>query len=156
MYQVVVLDVVGRHLTIQLRLTSLDSKYQCRDWYDERIQPWVHYIPVAMDYSDLSDRLDWALAHDAEASAIAARGAQLVSMLLAGTRCKWHACEVCADITRLHLRGSWRLITCKVDSYKSLMVLSHGKAMGLWMPHIPCGRYQVSLQCVVKHLSVLF
>ena len=50
-----------------------------------------------MDYSDLSDRLDWALAHDAEASAIAARGAQLVSMLLASTRCKWHACEVCAE-----------------------------------------------------------
>lgn len=27
------------------------------DWYVDRVQPWVHYVPVQMDLSDLHDSL---------------------------------------------------------------------------------------------------
>ncbi|TRM69723.1 glycosyltransferase family 90 protein [Schizophyllum amplum] len=27
------------------------------EWYNDRIQPWLHYVPVQMDYSDLYDAL---------------------------------------------------------------------------------------------------
>ncbi|KLT40244.1 hypothetical protein CC85DRAFT_249776 [Cutaneotrichosporon oleaginosum] len=27
------------------------------EWYNDRIQPWVHYVPVKLDYSDLRDAL---------------------------------------------------------------------------------------------------
>jgi hypothetical protein len=25
------------------------------EWWNDRIQPWVHYVPIQMDYSDLYD-----------------------------------------------------------------------------------------------------
>jgi hypothetical protein len=27
------------------------------EWFQERIQPWVHYVPVGLDLSDLYDSL---------------------------------------------------------------------------------------------------
>lgn len=27
------------------------------EWYNDRIQPWVHYVPIKLDYSDLRDAL---------------------------------------------------------------------------------------------------
>lgn len=27
------------------------------EWYSERVQPWLHYVPVKVDYSDLYDIL---------------------------------------------------------------------------------------------------
>jgi hypothetical protein len=41
-----------------------------RDW----LQPYVHYIPVEMDLSDLEEKVQWALTHDAEAKQIALNG----------------------------------------------------------------------------------
>ena len=29
------------------------------EWWTERIQPWVHYVPVQIDYSDLYDALSF-------------------------------------------------------------------------------------------------
>lgn len=43
-----------------------------REFYFDRIEPFVHYIPVARDLSDLSARLDWAEAHPEECRRIAA------------------------------------------------------------------------------------
>ncbi|MCA3349100.1 MAG: hypothetical protein INF97_00770 [Roseomonas sp.] len=42
--------------------------------YYEALQPWVHYIPVAADLSDLKAGVDWALLHQQEAAQIAANG----------------------------------------------------------------------------------
>ena len=41
-----------------------------RDW----LKPYVHYIPVEMDLSDLESKVQWALEHDAEAKQIAMNG----------------------------------------------------------------------------------
>ena len=27
------------------------------EWFSDRVQPWVHYVPVKMDYTDLYDTL---------------------------------------------------------------------------------------------------
>ena len=32
--------------------------------YAHGLQPWVHYIPVRSDLSDLLTHVDWAIAHD--------------------------------------------------------------------------------------------
>ena len=48
-------------------------------WFDERIKPWEHFIPVKLDYSDLEGKIEWALKHDEEAAAIAAAG-QMVAL----------------------------------------------------------------------------
>jgi hypothetical protein len=48
-----------------------------RDWFHQFLKPWVHYIPVASDLSDLEDRWKWAEAHPKEAQRIAAAGAYI-------------------------------------------------------------------------------
>lgn len=40
-------------------------------WYYSAMQPYVHYIPVKQDLSDLVDALHWAMDHDKEAKTIA-------------------------------------------------------------------------------------
>jgi ABC-type nitrate/sulfonate/bicarbonate transport system substrate-binding protein len=46
-----------------------------RDWFHQFIEPWVHYIPVATDLSDLEERWRWAETHPEQAQRIAAAGA---------------------------------------------------------------------------------
>jgi hypothetical protein len=36
-----------------------------------RVKPWVHFIPIKEDLSDLADRIQWAKDHDHEAEIIA-------------------------------------------------------------------------------------
>ena len=45
------------------------------DFYDAELKPWVHYIPVASDLSDLAERYLWAQNNQAKAREIAATGA---------------------------------------------------------------------------------
>jgi hypothetical protein len=45
-----------------------------RQWYYDRMLPWVHFVPVETDLSDLLDKVKWLRAHDSQAAAIAARG----------------------------------------------------------------------------------
>ncbi len=52
------------------------------DHFDDLIRPWVHYVPVALDYSDLLPNLRWALEHDAEAKEIATRGRLAIQQLV--------------------------------------------------------------------------
>ena len=46
-------------------------------WFYDRLRPWEHFVPVRPDGGDVEDRLDWCLAHDEEARAIAQAGQAL-------------------------------------------------------------------------------
>lgn len=46
-------------------------------WFDHRIEPWVHYVPVKADLSDLLERAEWCLTHDSEAARIAENSRRL-------------------------------------------------------------------------------
>ena len=50
-------------------------------WFYDRIRPWKHYVPIRADLTDLEEKLDWCLAHDDEAHAIAAAGQSLALSL---------------------------------------------------------------------------
>ncbi|KAL7527229.1 hypothetical protein ACHAXR_001857, partial [Thalassiosira sp. AJA248-18] len=47
-----------------------------KDWFHDHLQPWVHYIPVATDLSDLREKYDWAEANPKEAQRIAEAGTE--------------------------------------------------------------------------------
>lgn len=51
----------------------LKQESEQRGWFDAGVQPWIHYIPLAPDFSNLEDRILWARAHGDEVRAIAAR-----------------------------------------------------------------------------------
>jgi hypothetical protein len=52
-------------------------------FYYEALHPWVHYIPVAADLSDLKSGVEWALLHQNEAAQIAAKGQAIMLEFLA-------------------------------------------------------------------------
>lgn len=43
----------------------------CHECFVPLLQPWVHYIPIKNDLSDLVDKIKWARAHDEAAREIA-------------------------------------------------------------------------------------
>ena len=50
-------------------------------WYYDRLEPWVNFVPVRADLTDLAERLDWCRSHHAECEAIAAAGRSLAESL---------------------------------------------------------------------------
>ena len=82
------LDIDGfccawKSLFLKLSSGSLVVKTQSDflQWYHERIIPWVHYIPVMKDYSDIMQILDWLAAHDNEARQISANARSLMDKI---------------------------------------------------------------------------
>jgi hypothetical protein len=53
------------------------SELGWRQWYYDRLEPWVNFVPVASDMSDLLEKISWLVAHDQEAAAIGAAGRRL-------------------------------------------------------------------------------
>ncbi len=47
-------------------------------WYYTAIKPWVHFIPLQHDISDLLEKIEWARSHDAEAHQIAENGRRFI------------------------------------------------------------------------------
>ena len=50
-------------------------------WYHDLVAPWVHYVPVALDLSDLRQKYDWAESHPQQAQAIAEEGTKFARWL---------------------------------------------------------------------------
>jgi hypothetical protein len=51
------------------------------EWYEPFVKPWVHYVPLNWDLSDLYSKFDWMKANDAEAKSIAERARKIGSQL---------------------------------------------------------------------------
>ncbi|MGD1277421.1 MAG: glycosyl transferase family 90 [Tepidisphaeraceae bacterium] len=72
------IDLQGRGFSARLKLLLFTGRplfVQERRWneyYFSELQPYVHYIPVREDLSDLISQLDWAHAHPDRCAAIAA------------------------------------------------------------------------------------
>ncbi|KDE09281.1 hypothetical protein MVLG_00599 [Microbotryum lychnidis-dioicae p1A1 Lamole] len=76
------------------------------EWYHERIEPWVHYVPVKLDYSDLYDTMTFFVgtpqgkgAHDALAQKIGAAGQKWAAT-------HWRKADMAAYMYRLVLEYS--------------------------------------------------
>jgi len=81
--------VQAYRLSIELAMRSVillvQSRY--RLWYEPLLQPWVHYVPVAADFSDLSERIDWCLEHDEECRQIAEQARAFYDTYLTKSYC---------------------------------------------------------------------
>jgi hypothetical protein len=52
------------------------------EYFTDWLRPFEHYIPVLPDLSDLVERIQWAIAHDAEARAIQRAGQAFAERVL--------------------------------------------------------------------------
>ncbi len=59
---------------------SLVFKQQSENktWFHDLLIPWVHYVPLRKDISDLGDKLAWAKANDEKCRFIASAGRELI------------------------------------------------------------------------------
>ena len=64
---------------------------QMKDSFYDMIKPWIHYIPLNNDLSDLDERLNWAKANPAECAAISKRANEFVSWMMTPIGLKEHA-----------------------------------------------------------------
>lgn len=39
----------------------LRTKSKWKQWFHDKLEPWVHYVPVEDDFSDLNDKIEWCL-----------------------------------------------------------------------------------------------
>jgi hypothetical protein len=62
-------------------VVRIESERGFRQWYYDRLQPWVHYVPVKADLSDLTETVLWLIDNDDRAREIAARGSEWVGSL---------------------------------------------------------------------------
>lgn len=83
------------------------------EWYSERIMPWVHYVPIKVDYSDLYDVMTFFVgtpdgkgSHDAIAAKLAAQGKEYA-------RTHWRKEDMASYMYRLLLE--WVRITHRAD-----------------------------------------
>jgi hypothetical protein len=49
---------------------------------EEMLEPWVHYIPLNKNLSDVEEKMQWVIDHDEKAQVIARRGALWIKDLL--------------------------------------------------------------------------
>ncbi|KAJ7157283.1 glycosyl transferase family 90-domain-containing protein [Mycena filopes] len=72
----------GRYLGL-LRSGSLVFKSTVfAEYFNDWLRPFEHYIPILPDLSDLVEKLEWAVAHDAEAHAIQQAGQAFTERVL--------------------------------------------------------------------------
>jgi hypothetical protein len=55
---------------------TLSTASPWESFFTRQFEPWVHFVPVANDFSDLAARLDWCRANDDECQRIARRARQ--------------------------------------------------------------------------------
>lgn len=74
-------------------------------WFQRYLTPWVHYVPIRYDLSDLRETLDWLVSHDAEAKAIAEAASKLADRVFSPEGQRTYIDEVLASHARTTLTG---------------------------------------------------
>jgi hypothetical protein len=74
-----------------LKVVSADGYQQ---WYYDKIEPWIHYVPVKADLSDLHEQIAWCRANPVACREIAARGQEFVMARDFDTEVASAACRV--------------------------------------------------------------
>jgi hypothetical protein len=52
-----------------------------QDFFHHEILPWVHYVPIKTDLSDLKEKYDWAESHPEEAQTISKAATEYVAKM---------------------------------------------------------------------------
>jgi len=54
-----------------------------RSWcLEDLLEPYVHYVPLKSDFSDLVEQYEWCKGHDAECEQIAKNGKEWMSQFM--------------------------------------------------------------------------
>jgi hypothetical protein len=60
---------------------KVQSEHGLVQWYYDRLKPWIHYVPVKSDLSDLEEIVSWVLDHDDQARKIGQAGREFANSM---------------------------------------------------------------------------
>lgn len=80
-------NVAQFRLTLELSFNSviLLVKSDQYIWYQPLLKPWVHYVPIKSDLSDLMEKIHWCKLHDDKCKSIAANAVEFYNKYLTKT-----------------------------------------------------------------------
>lgn len=112
-----------------------------KDYIHDRMRPWVHYVPVAPDLSDLKEKFHWAEAHPHSAKLISQHGSALMRSL--GTMEGFgkmfeeefvepirRVMDMYQPVETVHPGMSWREVVTKVGVERAIKVHAMERCSG--------------------------
>lgn len=107
-------------LSIELAMRSVillvQGKYSL--WYESKLEPWVHYIPVSEDLSDLDERIQWCLEHDSECELIAKQARAFYDEYLTKNGCLTYLKNLICELSQKCMRKYYPLYQTCINPYK--------------------------------------
>lgn len=71
-----------RPLWIMASNSVLLFQFRYVQWFSAAIKPWVHYVPLDYDISDIFQKLEWLRTHDAEAKKISENANKFIEAVM--------------------------------------------------------------------------
>lgn len=88
-------------LSVELAMGSvillISSKY--RLWYENKLIPWEHYVPVKEDLSDLDEQITWCLENDSACAKIADNARKFYDTVLCKESCLSYLKELLCSLS---------------------------------------------------------
>lgn len=84
---------------------------------EELLQPWIHYVPIRDDLSDLEDQTRWVLEHSEEAQRIAERATTWMDDLLFHVDAKRDDEQINAEILRRYAAHFYHKVASQKQHY---------------------------------------
>lgn len=102
-------------LSIELAMNSvlLIVKGKYRLWYESKLIPWKHFVPVESDLSDLLEKVSWCLENDRECEQIAKNARQFYDTYLSKKGCLTYLKNLLCEISHKCLRENYPLYTLR-------------------------------------------
>jgi hypothetical protein len=78
-------------------------QYRWEQFFYPGLKPWVHFVPLKDDFSDLIERYEWLLAHPHEAKIIAENGQHFAREILCPTALETFFAEIVKKCSELYI-----------------------------------------------------
>ncbi|KAI8840861.1 glycosyl transferase family 90-domain-containing protein [Chytriomyces cf. hyalinus JEL632] len=81
------------------------------DWWNARLKPWEHYVPVQVDFSDLEEKLEWLLRNDDKARQISINAQLVAKQMSRYDEAMCYTGLLMTEYADLYFRGSEKVDT---------------------------------------------
>lgn len=65
-----------------------------KQWYYDELKPWVHYVPIENDFSDINEKIQWCIDNDEECYQITQRAKKFIEEKLNWKKVKEDTIEI--------------------------------------------------------------
>jgi hypothetical protein len=130
-------------------ILKVDSPFE--QWFYKHLRPWVHYVPVAQDLSDLADKVQWCLRHERDCRKIADSGRSLAESLTFDTQIA-EAANAFLSVAKVSTYNPFlsnrkrKLLISHIDDIYNIYHLFVGEIDAIWKTTLGDPDYEILLK----------